>query len=139
MRLDPADSSVGSFFHKEKRSKKENIKGQLSNSQLHNYTIGKGSTTSTKPQEANANRSETDKAARRRQAAKIDAYLSELLMEGIVSVDWLPWHAKCIYTLSLERYNLIVIQARNGKQPAKLLSDKLKGAMEYQKELDAME
>lgn len=72
-----------------------------------------------------------------RKNQEIDEYLLPLLMQGLISEDYWKFHTKAIYTLGLEKYNQLVIESREGKQPQKLLAWKVKGAIElhYKKQL----
>lgn len=123
-----ASGSAERVFHKEKSSKKENKRTKG----LSPIGYREGSTATAKTQEANGNRSATEAAAKRRKAAQVDDYLYGLVMEGIVDLNYISWHAKAIYALTITRYNVLVVIARRGTTPQKLLVHKVKSALEYQ-------
>lgn len=129
--MDSASDIINQVIHKEKSSKKENkrTKGHMP------YGHMEGSTTQAKTQEANGYRSVTDVTAKRREAAKIDEYLYGLVMEGLIDPKFLSWHAKGVYTLTIMRYNALVIVARRGREPSKLLAVKVKQALLYHQDL----
>jgi hypothetical protein len=67
-----------------------------------------------------------------RKNAELDQYLLSLLMEDIIDEAFWKWHAKAIHTLGLSKYNRIVIVARDGDHPKRLLSYMVKGALQLQ-------
>lgn len=86
---------------------------------------------SKREQEAEANSQQGSEARiRSRKNAEIDEYLLQLLMDGLIDEAYWKFHTKCVHTLSLTKYNQLVIEARAGRIPKNLLAFKLKGAME---------
>lgn len=78
------------------------------------------------------------KAERRAQSIKtleIDDFLFGLVIDDLLNEEYIPYAAKCCYTLGLQHVNKIVLQVRQaqcngeGQSKKKLLSWKLKGAM----------
>lgn len=131
---------ISQLIHKKKEAKK-NTKGQLPIGQKDNRTIGKGSTPSeivNRLQDNNHTQQSTEQPAidpalqRKRQIDNqaIDEYLFGLIMEGILDENYMSWGAKCIHTLGLTKVNAIVINARNGNNPQRLLAYKLNGAIQ---------
>lgn len=121
-------------FHKEKSNKKEITKGHMSNVNS-TYVHMEGSTAKGKTQEANGTRQTASVAPSGRRNAEIDQYLYRLIMEGLIDINYMSWHAKCIYVMGMLQYNAFVIMARRGKNPPGLLASKLKTAMDYHKDL----
>lgn len=121
-------------FHKEKSTKKETTKGHKSNVNS-TYVQMEGSTADGITQEANGIRQTTSVAPSGRRNAEIDRYLYGLIMEGMIQIEFMSWHAKCVYTIGMVQYNMFVVIARRGREPNKLLSSKLKAAMDYHKDL----
>jgi hypothetical protein len=63
---------------------------------------------------------------------EIDTYLYGLVAEGLVNLAFNGWYAKVIHALGIQRVNMIVINVRQTQKctnPQKLLSYKLKGAL----------
>lgn len=69
--------------------------------------------------------------------AEIDDYLISLLMEDIIDEAYWKFHTKCVYTLGLQQYNQLLVEARSGRNPKHLFAFKLKGAIElhYKKQI----
>lgn len=65
-----------------------------------------------------------------RKNAEIDEFLIALLMDNVIDESYWKFHTKCVYTLGLDRYNQLVVEARSGRNPKHLLAFKLKGAIE---------
>lgn len=125
------------FIHKEsskenKRPKALSLKDK--SFKIHDH-IPNGNSKSDITQMPTARKMQTRLNARKN--AEIDDYLISLLMEGIIDEAYWKFHTKCIYTLSHERYNQLVIEARSGRNPKHLLAFKLKGSMElhYKKQI----
>lgn len=138
-------ASAGRVFHKEESSKEENTKEHLSSVQLYRSTDGKGSTDDSvvnSTMDTKDRRSQAQRNTRLRQDIEIDEYLFSLINEGLVNFKFKAWHARCIYTLGIERYNSVLLDIRDavsrGKQgsgkpisnPAALFAYKLKGTMQ---------
>jgi hypothetical protein len=81
-----------------------------------------------KPQSTLAHKTQTRLNARRN--AEIDDFLISLLMEDIIDEAFWKFHTKCVYTLGLECYNQLLVEARSGRNPKHLFAFKLKGALE---------
>ena len=137
--------SVRSVIHKKKEAKK-NTKEHMSHDHMNNRT-NEGSTQDSvvnSTNETNVKRSQdtTPRYALQRKHVEIDQYLFNLIEEGLIVLQYKAWHAKCIYTLGLERYNCVVLDVREavlrGKEgsgkvinsPAALLGYNLKGLMQ---------
>lgn len=131
--------SVQDILKESSKEKQKNIGTDLSI--VHMYK-SKGSTKPNIPQD-NINRGTVDKLNKTtkesqpepvrvasRKNAELDQYLLSLLMEGIIDEAFWKWHAKAIHTLGLSTYNRIVIVARDGDHPTKLLSYMVKGALQ---------
>jgi hypothetical protein len=88
-----------------------------------------------KPSSTLAQKTQTRLNARRN--AEIDDFLISLLMEDIIDEAYWKFHTKCIYTLGLECYNQLLVEARSGRTPKNLFAFKLKGALElhYKKQI----
>lgn len=126
-----------SVFHKEKEAKRKTE----GNRSIGNRTVAQGSTHISQVNSFNRHiidkvsiGSRQDESARRRAAAiknaEIDEYIHQLIIEGIVDESFMAWTAKCIHTLGLVKVNAMVVNARNGKDPQRLLSFKLNGALQ---------
>lgn len=144
----------GSLSYPQKESSKEKTKVQkpIANRPIGNSTIGRvshvsspsptevGQTEKVQGQKQMAiDQSPLARAERRAQSIKtleIDEYLFGLVMEGLLSEDFMAYGAKCCYTLGLQRVNTIVLQVRQadcskeGQSKMKLLAWKLNGAMQ---------
>jgi hypothetical protein len=131
--------SLQELFHKKKVAKKK-ATGLLPLVQKNNSTIGEGTTADFKTQvpiekkaiEQTDNSQITPKRATKSiiYNAEVDEYLEQLLISGLVSEQYWSWAAKCVHTLGIQKTNRLVLQARKGRQPQRLLASKLKGAME---------
>jgi hypothetical protein len=71
-----------------------------------------------------------DRNIRLLENADIDEHLHEWVIEGLTSVQFAPWVAKCCHILGLEKVNKLAIAARNGTTKDRLFSTLLKGAMQ---------
>lgn len=122
--------SIGEVIHKE-RSKENKRPKALSlkdkSFKIHQSNDNGNSESNIRPK-SEVERTQTRLNARKN--AEIDDYLISLLMEGIIDEAYWKFHTKCIYTLSHERYNTLVVEARSGRNPKHLLAFKLKGALE---------
>jgi hypothetical protein len=137
---DAPKSSV--VFHKEKEAKrKTNVISTIDNSLIDNSTVVKDtravkSITEQLLEHQNSKKAiaqqqllDREKQSRLIANAEIDECLQGFVMEGLTSVNFLPWVAKCCHTLGLQKVNTIAIAARNGKTRDRLFSCLLKGAM----------
>ncbi len=72
-----------------------------------------------------------------RKNAEIDDFLISLLMEDVIDEAYWKFHTKCVYTLGLQQYNQLLVEARSGRNPKHLFAFKLKGALElhYKKQI----
>lgn len=131
--------SVAEVIHKKKEAKKkQETKGQLSVGQLDNRTIGKNSTEEiisqptiiTEVNRLQDNRQE-EKSRTRNQInnIEIDEQLQQLMIEGMIEVQFMPYYAKACHVLGIATVNALAINARNGRAPARLFAYKVKGAM----------
>lgn len=143
--------SIGDFIHKEKVSKrKHKAISLLAIGQKDNRTIGAsvahavnddstllaGVLKATEQQEQAIEQKEKAIATSRAQIlnTQIDQYLFELVSNGLVDINFKAWFAKAIHTLGLQEVNYIVInvkQTQNCTNRQKLLSYKIKGALNY--------
>lgn len=137
------------LFHKEKEAKRKT----LDNRSIGNRTVAKGSTHISQvnglyhkvsDSTSIGSRQEQGSAQRRAAAiknAEIDEFIQNLIMEGIVDENFFAWTAKCIHTLGLVKVNSLVVNARNGNNPQKLLSFKLNGALQahYKRQFDSLD
>lgn len=131
--------SISEVIHNKKvPKKKQQVTGQLPVGQLDNRTTGKNTPTDNNNQEAidtGVNRlldNTESKVSRTRNQIKnqeIDEYLYGLINEGIANPAFASWYAKCLHQLGIQEVNRLVINSRNGNNPMKLLSYKLKGAL----------
>jgi hypothetical protein len=136
-RASETTANTDQLFHKEKKQKKTE-----GNRSIGNRTVAKGSTHISNVNSLHHNlldsksigkRQEQGSQQRRAAAiknAEIDEFIQNLIMEGIVDEKFFAWTAKCIHTLGLVKVNSIVVNARNGKNPQRLLSFKLQGALQ---------
>lgn len=132
--------SVGDFIHKEKEAKRK-ASGQLTDASwtTEQLAVGYSTATGNNSQEAIQQGSDEqldiaqEDIARNKSILRnreIDEYLDTLFVQGVLNEPFMEWYAKCLHTIGMERFNRCVIQARKGRQPQKLLSYKLKGAMQ---------
>ncbi len=121
---------IGGIIHKKKEAKKkQKAKGQL--------PIGsrEGSTQSNQRQEKSATGVAERLAAKERIRnqilnQEIDRFLNTLFNEGIASEKFGAWYAKCCHQLGIKEVNRLAVNARNGNDPQRLFSYKLKGALQ---------
>lgn len=119
-----------------KKNQKENNRKALSLKErkdrvAHMATIGnsKSQQNAEESHEARDNRGRLTRVNARKNA-EIDEYLIGLVMEGIVDENYWKFHTKAVYLLGLDKYNQMVIEARDGRKPQNLLAFKIKGAIE---------
>lgn len=122
--------NLAEVFHKE--SSKENKRPKALSLKDKSFRVAKDvskdnskSDERPKPQ---AQQAQTRLNARRN--AEIDDFLISLVMEGIIDEAYWKFHTKCVYTLGLDRYNQLLIEARAGRTPKNLFAFKLKGSLE---------
>lgn len=122
--------SIAGVFHKE--SSKENKRSKALSLKDKRYRVANESSNrnskSDERQKTLAERTQTRLNARRN--AEIDDFLIALLMEGVIDEAYWKFHTKCIYTIGLDKYNMLLVEARSGRNVKHLLAFKLKGAME---------
>lgn len=138
--------TIKEVIHKKKEAKKkQQVTGQLPARQLDNWTTGKNTPTNdisqsellTEVAGQQDNRTvSVSRLKRQLHNSEIDEFLFCLIKEGIANPAFSDWYAKCIHTLGLNEVNRLVINSRNGKQPSRLLSFKLKGAMQLHYKLN---
>lgn len=138
--------SIGNIIHKEKEAKRK-TKDQLSIVQLNNSTIGKDSTVDSEVNSTIDTIGEGSQATipgyiQKRKDIEIDQYIMGLMSDGLIPQSYRRYHCKAIYTIGIERYNMIVIDVRDavmsGKSgtskpinnPAALLAYKVKGTLQ---------
>lgn len=118
--------SLQTFFHKESNKEKLKTKGLLSIGQKEN-TLHR-----TQMQVANDKEVKTlskHRLTKLRQNAEIDEYLLNLMAEGMIDEQYLPWHAKACHRLGIQTCNRLAINARNGANSQRLYASKIKGAL----------
>ncbi len=133
-------STIGEVIHKRKEAKeKQRDKGHLPYVQMDNSTNGYDTTavntelSNTEEQSSTVQdnkRADLPKNKQLLQSAAIDEYLLELVMDDVIDPQFTPWVAKCCYALTVPVVNRLVISARAGREPKKLLAFKLKAAMQ---------
>jgi hypothetical protein len=130
--------NLAEVFHKE--SSKENKRPKALSLKDKSFSrvakqSPKRNSESDEGQKSQAQKVQTRLNARRN--AEIDDFLIALVMEGIIDEDYWKFHTKCVYTLGLDRYNTLLIEARAGRTPKNLFAFKLKGALElhYKKQI----
>lgn len=128
--------SLGEVIHKRKEAKeKQEDRRLLPDEQLSICTNGEGSTTDVQSQTDNTTEVQYNKSGKKSSnkqliaSAQIDEYLLELVMDDIIDPTYTAWVAKCCYALGIQVVNRLVISARSGREPKKLLAFKLKAAM----------
>lgn len=88
--------------------------------------------TTTQPASNSSIKQKADRTRTQRINAEIDAYIYELVCEGLVMIEFKAYLAKCIRTLGLPKVQYIVFDVRQAGSKyhrGKLLSYKLKGEM----------
>lgn len=128
--------SLGEVIHKRKEAKeKQEDKGLLPDEQLSICTNGEGSTTDATSQTEQRTEVQQHKSTQKSSnkqliaSAQIDEYLLELVMDDVIDPQYTAWVAKCCYALGIQVVNRLVISARAGRDPKRLLAFKLKAAM----------
>lgn len=121
-------------IHKEKEAKRKlKAKGLLANGLLDYRTIGLGYHTR---QEATEQGTIEQPDIRQPQTAaqlknfEIDEYLYGLVMEDMITEQFIPFYAKACHQLGLPTVNRLKINALNGKDKQKLFAYKIKGALQ---------
>lgn len=125
---------IGELFHKEKepkrnlkvkRSKALSLKERIPDVSRPNITeVGK------KVRSKEQHKSLTSRASAAKNA-RIDEYLFDLLMRELIDEEYWKFHTKCMHVLGIEKYNQLVVESVDGKNPKHLLAYKLKGALEF--------
>lgn len=127
-----------SFPQKERSKEKTEGTRSIASRPIANRTIGEGSIATLEPQEPFAQQvtdhldNRQDKAARTRNQLinfEIDEYLYQLISEGMVTEQFLPYFAKACHVLGISTVNRLKINAMNGKDRQKLFAYKIKGAL----------
>ncbi len=70
--------------------------------------------------------------------ARIDDVLLDLLMRDMIDESFWKFHTKCMHVLGLQRYNRLVIESVDGRNPKHLLAYKLKGALELERKKELL-
>ena len=131
--------SIGEFIHKEsskenkrsKGSKALSLKVQGSTAVKSRFSVDKGKKESTVKRVMEAQKL-TLRSANAEHNARIDEILLGFLMEDLIDEAYWSYHTKCMYTLGIERYVMLVNAARSGRNPKHLLAYKLKSSMEFE-------
>jgi hypothetical protein len=143
--------SIDNIIHKEKEPKRKlKTKGLLSIGQLDYRTVGKNSTSENKTQQAKVTEVTTlqdnrniNIATTRNQMLnyQIDEFLEELLMDKMISEQFLPFYAKACHKLGITTVNRLRVNALNGNDKQKLFAYKVKGALQiyYKREFEALQ
>lgn len=127
--------SIGDIFHKRKEAKEKTVEQKTINHRpLDNSTIVEGSTPSndSKTQKNSSNRQKSPSVTSRKkalEAAEIDSFLDDLVIEGLLVDEFVPWAAKACYTIGVMKMNRLAIKARSGRQPQKLFAYMVNGAV----------
>lgn len=124
--------SIGEVIHKE--STKENKRFKRSKALSHKDRVAHMSrpkiTDERKKVSSKASSTLTLRSAAAELNCRIDEYLVDLLMRDLIDEEYWKFHTKCMHQLGLARYNLLVIESVDGRNPKHLLAYKLKGALE---------
>lgn len=127
---------IGKIIHKESSKEKQKTKGLLAIGQKENTPRA------TQLQVANVQQNDTLSQHRLRKLrlnAEIDEFLTALLLEGMITEAYWPWHAKACHTLGIALCNRLAINARNGANSQRLYASKVKGALQlhYKRQFDS--
>lgn len=120
---------IGKIIHKESSKEKQKTKGLLAIGQKENTLHA------AQLQVANVQQDNTPSQHRLRKLrlnAEIDEFLTGLLLEGVITEAYWPWHAKACHTLGVQVCNRLAINARNGANSQRLYAAKIKGALQLQ-------
>jgi hypothetical protein len=133
--LKPALAAREAELSTKRKEAKEKFNSQLPIGQLNNRTIEGTEQSTVSQSEHNPNTIDqtlpaSDRSAKARKNQEIDEYLEELVRRGLIPEAFIPWHAKCIHTLGLQKHNEIVIASLEADAPPRLIAYKLKGAMQ---------
>lgn len=127
-----------SFPQKERSKEKTEGIRSIASSPIANRTIGEGSTASPKPQEpfapeVNDHKHISQNVQRTRNQLinfEIDEYLYQLVSEGMITEQFMPYFAKACHVLGISTVNRLKINAINGNDRQKLFAYKIKGALQ---------
>lgn len=134
------------LFHKESSKEKLNTKGLKPIDQTPQAKgLKENTAVHTQMQMSNGQQTKGEHSAYRlqkmRKNSEIDSFLTQLLMEDMITSEYWNFHAKAVHVLGMNLCNQLAINARNGLNKQRLYAYKIKGALQlhYKREYDKLE